>query len=899
MPDAAATFVGREPELEQLLGALRSAVTGKGSTIFLSGEAGLGKQTLLDEVARRAEGDPELAAIAFVTGTCQREHEGQNPYEPFAEILVSLVATGPVEKAKHALIEVLKEMAPDWLGMIPVVGAGVGAGVKTALRVREVYRGEADEERERLAQDRAAQFLAALGSRLERGPVALVIAHAQWIDGPSASLLERVARFAADHPVLVVVVSRPDRVGPDQVLRVVEDELVIDDLASRIDLTGLDDAGVGEFVRALRGRGLAPDVAGWLREFTAGNPMFVAHLVPVLEESGILVARGDVYAFDGDASVEGGVLSLAGRLAGVALPPSVTRAVERRLAELAGDDRELLEIASVEGRRFLSSTLVQVAELEERELLKTLGEVEKLHGMIRAQPVVQRRRYAYEFTNLLLQQQMYAGLSEPQRVDYHCAVAEALVATFGEGAPRPVLLDVARHFEEGCDPGAAARYLLPAAESALLDGASPQAAALCVRGLTLAREADDRELDRTRAELVQLLVSASDISWTGEIDLEALLAEGKAAAARCGDDELQARLLHAEGNLIFWTRDVRESRQTLEAALELARKAEQAGSEGALLTVLAIMIDLGNAIDVDSIDEGLAMLREAHELYVSRLQAQGDPDPALARLGLRLEGFMGVGEFDRGNLGEARRLLDHSIEGLDAIGVRSDLPRFLNYRAQVALARGDFAAAEADLRQALDGAEPGVWAFYNTAMIGKVFLDAERYDEAGSLIRAGWSDLQAAWRPSLGLVGRAYLVEFLLRTGSSAAEVEEAAPLVDDEVRDATDGKFEYFVVWGESLAAELALRRGDPAAAVEHGRRSVELLDRSGDHPIVRSEEVLWRYARCLTAAGLPEADELRKRARAVVARKAATLPEEDATRMWAVTPTARALTAVGESSG
>src|SRR4051794_7028454 len=164
----------------------------------------MGKQSLVDEVARQA-GD----AVTFITGTCQREHGGQNAYEPFAEILVRLVETSGADKAKKAIVEVLKETAPDWLNMIPVVGAGVAAGVKTALRVREVYRDEQGEERERLAQDRALQFLVALESRLAEGPVVLVIAQAQWIDGPSANLLERVARFAETRELAVLVLSRP------------------------------------------------------------------------------------------------------------------------------------------------------------------------------------------------------------------------------------------------------------------------------------------------------------------------------------------------------------------------------------------------------------------------------------------------------------------------------------------------------------------------------------------------------------------------------------------------------------------------------------------------------------------------------------------------------------------
>jgi hypothetical protein len=874
-------LVGRDAELARLQGALQDAAGRRGRAVFVAGPAGTGKETLLQELEARADG------IRFAHGTCHREHEGQNPYEPFAEILVSLLAKDRSERALSAVLEAVKETAPDWLAMIPVVGAGLQAGVKTGLKLREAYRGDEREEREWLTNERAKQFLAALEGRLEHErPIVLCINQAQWLDAPSGVLLERVVRTTAQLPVAVLATFRPDEMSPEHPLREAEDELLQDDLVQRIDLRGLDPAGVAEYVRVLRGHAPTPALAAWLHEFTDGNPMFISHLLPVLEQHGIVAERDGALAFSEDASADGGSLSLVGRLAGIELPRSVTRAVERRVEQLAAEDVELLEVAAVEGRRFYSSTLARVAEVEERKLLGRLGDFEREHGLIRAQRVLQRRRYAYEFAHLLLQQQMYARLSEPERVDYHLAVAQALVETFGEDAPRPVLLDIARHFEGGFDPGAATGYLLRAAQSALLDGASPEAASLAQRGLELVREASDPALDRVLAELAHVLATASDIGWETDAGgtVEAALADGRAAAQRAGDDELSARLLHAEGVLAIAIQDAAASRRALEESVALARRAD------APVTQFAAMIDLGNVIDIFDIDAGLAVLREAHELYLNRLRpAAGEPERDLARLFHRLEGFIGVGEFDRGNLGEARRWLDASVAGLTRLGRPHDLPRLLNYRAQLALARGDFQAARDDLGHALDGALPGPWVAVNQALLAKVAFEAG--DEQGAArVREAWAAMQDHWHLGYGLIVRGYLIEYLLRPGSSPDELAEAARLIGDHRRDAEVGGFAYAVAWAESLAAELALREGDPAQALQAGGRAVAILTK--DLPVVRTEEVLWRHARCLQAAGSEsEAAAFAQRAAEVVERKAASLPEADAERLRTATPTAKAL--------
>src|SRR5262249_28739016 len=145
------------------------------------------------------------------------------------------------------------------------------------------------------------------------------------------------------------------------------------------------------------------------------------------------------------------------------------------------------------------------------------------------------------------------------------------------------------------------------------------------------------------AELVHLYVTAWDGGWaTGGVAIGDLLAEGKEAAGRTGDDELRARLLHAEGNVLVSTQNAAAARRAYEEALAAAKKADAAGDANAVLTQVAIMIDLGNTIDVTDLETGLGVLREAHDLYLARLQpAGGAADPALERLFHRLEGFIG------------------------------------------------------------------------------------------------------------------------------------------------------------------------------------------------------------------------------------------------------------------
>src|SRR5262249_14759084 len=110
---------------------------------------------------------------------------------------------------------------------------------------------------------------------------------------------------------------------------------------------------------------------------------------------------------------------------------------------------------------------------------------------------------------------------------------------------------------------------------------------------------------------------------------------------------------------------------------------------------------------------------------------------------------------------------------------------------------------------------------------------------------------------------------------------------------------FAYGVAWGESLGAELALRTNDIDTARTRSSHAVAILEaaKNTSLPIVRTEEVLWRHARVLEAAGSPEFGRFRMQARDTVPRKAGSLPD-DTRGSHGHTPTARQLGEAGSEA-
>jgi len=234
-------FVGRGEELDLLTAAFASAVAGQPRTVFVGGDAGVGKTRLVAEFVRRVQA--EIDDVLIATGLCVPVDGGGLPLGPVAGLLRDIVR------------ELGDEVAADVLG--PLAQGLTGEHTKTHL---------------------FESVLAAVNRLGARSPVILVVDDLQWADSSSAELLGFMVRNLLDTPVLLVGAYRSDEVGPEHELRSWLAELSRHPRVTEVHLDGLGKEELTTLVAGIVGH--RPDwtlvEAVWAR--SQGNPFFAEEL---------------------------------------------------------------------------------------------------------------------------------------------------------------------------------------------------------------------------------------------------------------------------------------------------------------------------------------------------------------------------------------------------------------------------------------------------------------------------------------------------------------------------------------------------------------------------------------------------------------------------------------------
>ncbi|HEY3683697.1 MAG TPA: BTAD domain-containing putative transcriptional regulator [Streptosporangiaceae bacterium] len=250
-PIVEATFVGREAQLSALVTAAAGAATDGARIALVTGEAGLGKSTLLEHLGTRLERDGWLVAA----GRCP-EVDGAPPAWAWTEALRTVAAT----------------TSPG----------GFADDLAPLLTDTEQVFADATAGRFRLRQA-VWKWLAAVAA--ER-PVAVVLDDLHWADAATLELLGGGLGMRA--PILVVAAYRADEGGH-----------LTEALASlaratplRLALPGLNGEAVAELVRTVCETD-DETIAG-IAERTGGNPFYVRESARLLNGEGALVALSEV-----------------------------------------------------------------------------------------------------------------------------------------------------------------------------------------------------------------------------------------------------------------------------------------------------------------------------------------------------------------------------------------------------------------------------------------------------------------------------------------------------------------------------------------------------------------------------------------------------------------------------
>jgi len=373
-------LVGRDEEARRLRAALAAAGTGRGSTVFLSGEAGIGKSRLVREIARAAgeSGLPVLAGRAVAGGA-------PTPFRPFAEALTSAGRAGrlPAGEELGPFRPVLGRLIPEWRPPQPVPGEET-----------PVFLGEA--------------VLRLLRALAPQSGCVLVLEDLHWADQETLMLLEYLADNLAAERVLCLATLREAGYQEGGEAAALASALAARGSAAILALGRLGPTAMADMARACLDAAHLPAA---VHEFVAGR----AEGIPFLVEEVLAGLVGEGALTERDGHWHAADLSTPG------VPATFADAVRRRLDGMSAESRRVIGAAAVLGRRFDWMLLGPVTGLSGAAVVAALRDGTDLQ-------LVVAERDGFRFRHALTHEAVLAGLLPPERTmlaGHALAAAEA------------------------------------------------------------------------------------------------------------------------------------------------------------------------------------------------------------------------------------------------------------------------------------------------------------------------------------------------------------------------------------------------------------------------------------------------------------------------------------------
>ncbi len=437
-----AALLGRSVERAHLREAIRESVSGRGSLILLSGEAGIGKTRLADDALKAARG----LGCQTLVGRCH-EHDGTPPLIAYIEVLEEASRLLPAPAFRQALGTSAPELAkllPELQRLFPDMAAPLE--LPPNLRQRFLFTN-------------VREFL----SRCSRlSPLVVFIDDFQWADESALQLTLHLAQHVATLPMTMIVAYREAEVATtgnksrfqnlfDRVrgqtreaftarsIKTALDTLVRQRQARAISLRAFTEIDVRAMLATLGRDDPPPRLVKKFLEQTGGNPFFVEELFRYLNDEGRLFDARNAWRRDVD-------------LDQVDVPESVRTVLDRRLEHVSSDAQKVLRIAAVIGRSFELDLLEAVAEIDADTLLSALEEAEQAR-LVKGPSG--RQETSWRFAHPLICQTLTAAVPQLRRQRLHLRVADGIARL--DLSSRVHASDLAHHLYRAGPAAAAAQ----------------------------------------------------------------------------------------------------------------------------------------------------------------------------------------------------------------------------------------------------------------------------------------------------------------------------------------------------------------------------------------------------------------------------------------------------------
>jgi DNA-binding winged helix-turn-helix (wHTH) protein/tetratricopeptide (TPR) repeat protein len=786
--------LGREGDFAKVRRAVERMLNGERQVVFVTGEAGIGKTTLVNAAIAQAT---STHAIAVARGQCLEHYGAGEAYLPVLDAFARLGRSNGGEWVTAHL----RQHAPAWLLELPSL---VPATERATLQQQI---GAAT--RERMLREMAD----AVEAMTAASPLILVLEDLHWSDYSTLDLVGYLARRRDAARLMVIGTYRPvDVIVSEHPLKDVKRELQAHALCEELPLGYLTEDDIARYLAARFPRHELPRrLTRLIHRRTEGNPLFMVNVVQYLiDEGSIKESNGSWILHNATINLESGV------------PENIRQLIEKQIERLAPDERVVLEGASVVGME--CSSVAIAAGLDAR----TEWVEERCEALVRRHQFLSPARIVelpdgtvtprYKFSHVLYLEVPYRLLPAMRRSQIHGRIGQSGEAIYRERVGE-IAAELAMHFEQARDADRAAKYLLQAAQNATHRFAQYEAAALARRGLhaleSLAPspDRDEREMSLRMILGVALMATrgfaAAEVEHVFRRALELCIARGA--------DDLAFMVQWQLGLFHYFRAELDSACEVASRLLESVQAARDPGIQLEAHRAMGVtLVDLGRFTEsLEHLDAVISMY-DRRPLHVSF----AGQDPKVVSDCFAARALWALGDTDR-----ATQHIERALALASDLSHAETLAIAHHFAAHLYQLREDAATARQHAETVIDIADESglvLWSAFGHMNRGWARVEEGQTD-------GGIQELQralAAYEATGAKLWRAHFLGLLARALEKAGRHGEALSTADE--------------------AIALATRTSDNCSAAElHRIRGEILVSQSKTKPALASFEKALAIAR------------------------------------------------------
>ena len=785
LPQVESGLLGREAEVAQLRHWLDQSLAGKRQTVFITGEPGIGKTSMVEALLHHAA---QLPGIRVAHGQCLEHYGAREAYLPVLDGFSRLCRSA----SGAGVLAVLRQHAPAWLAQMPSL---------VPVTEREQLPHAGDTTRERMLREMAE----AIDTLTVDSPLLLILEDLHWSDYSTLDLVSCLARRRDPARLMVIGTYRPvEVILVEHPLKSVKQELLAHGLCQELALECLSQGCVAEYL-AMRfpGHHFPAGLKRTVYSRTEGNPLFLVNLAEYLADQKMIVEEQGKWKLGVDLQeVQKGV------------PASLRQLIEKQIERLSPEERTVLEGASVAGMECSSAAIAAGLEMPLKWVEQHCEELARRHQFLSPAWLVQLPDGTitprHRFIHVLYRDVPYKLIPPLRRSQIHHRIAERGVAIYGDRR-NEIAAELAMHFEQSQDWPRALEYLLQSAENAAAHSAHHEAIDLAKRALEARKFLPESASYEKQEIRLHRILSISLTAMKGF------------ASAEVGRINLRGRELfecHGPSPELFyllWSLNLhRQFSGDMQASLEITNQLMQLAED---LKDSALIVEAHAAVGsllvlLGRCSEALDHLRKGMASHVTHPR-HGDIVFANFNSSVMFECFSALALFVLGYPDQSAAKLAAGLARGAELGHPETLVVARHTAAQLHQLRGDAASAYQSAKEAIDLAEEyglAMWVLYG-------------------LMELGWAEAELG-NPQEGIAKMQRALAEYEATGAKLRSPYFLGLLADQQGKAGSveDG----FVTITKAL--DLAERTGEGYALVELHLIKGDLLMRSSDTPQARA---------------------------------------------------------------